>query len=216
MRAVTWRAGLGEFSDCLVIGLVVAVASIPVVTAAPAVVAGCRAIGRTRSGVGSPLWTTFWADFRAVLRGGLAFGVGCLAAGVLLAVDLEVAGELPGAGLLRPVLGVLAAAAVVIAVRTCEVMARGGFTTGGSVTLGAATAAPRPAGSRREVAGAAAPAWRRSIATAARESASSPGLALLLLAAVGLSAVLVWMLPILALVVAGPLCLATVATGGSR
>ncbi|WIV55254.1 DUF624 domain-containing protein [Amycolatopsis nalaikhensis] len=186
MRAVTWRAGLGEFSDCLVVGLVVAVASIPVVTAAPAVVAGCRAIGRTRSGVGGPLWTTFWADFRAVLRGGLAFGLGCLAAGVLLAVDFEVAGELPGAGLLRPVLGVLGAAAVVIAVRTCQVVSSGELF------------------------------WRRALITAARATAAAPAQAALLAAAIGLSAVLVWMLPILALVVAGPLCLAAVATGGSR
>ncbi|WP_439379999.1 DUF624 domain-containing protein [Amycolatopsis lexingtonensis] len=186
MREATWRAGLGEFSDCLLAGLLVAVASVPVVTAAPALVAGCRAVDRSRRGVGGPLWTTFWADFREAARGGVVFGLGCLAAVVVLAVDLEVAGSLPGAGLLRPVLGVLAGAAVVVAVRTCE-----------SVSSGE-------------------PSWLRATLAAARRTAASPANAALLAGAVFLSAVLVWMLPILAFVVAGPLCLAAVATGGAR
>ncbi|NBH08210.1 DUF624 domain-containing protein [Amycolatopsis sp. SID8362] len=184
MREATWRAGLGEFSDCLLAGLLVAVASVPVVTAAPALVAGCRAVERARRGVGGPLWTTFWADFRSVFRGGVLFGLGCVAAVVVFAVDLEVAGSLPGAGLVRPVLGVLAGVAVVLAVRTCE------FVSSGALS------------------------WHRATLAAAREVAASPGSAALLAAAIGLSAVLVWMLPILAFIVAGPLCLAAVATGG--
>ncbi|RSD09535.1 DUF624 domain-containing protein [Amycolatopsis eburnea] len=258
MREATWRAGLGEFSDCLLAGLLVAVASVPVVTAAPALVAGCRAVDRSRRGVGGPLWTTFWADFRSVVRGGVLFGVGCVVAVVVFAVDLEVAGSLPGAGLVRPVLGVLAGAAVVAAARTCEVVATRGPGLGAvSPSVGVAVAAGHPgvaaagepgvvslaagaarrpgaaaaggpgeqaAGGAAGMAGAmgrpsagssgAATPWRRATLAAARETVASPGSAALLAAAVGLSAVLVWMLPILAFIVAGPLCLAAVATGG--
>ncbi|QKV72970.1 DUF624 domain-containing protein [Amycolatopsis sp. Hca4] len=181
-----WRAGLGDFSDCLLAGLLVALASVPVVTAAPAFVAGCRVLDRTRHGIGSPLWTTFWADFRSAARGGVGFGLGCLAAVVAFAVDLAVVAAMPGAGVLRPALWVLAVAGAVVAVRTCEVMATGG------------------------------PDWRRAVVTAARETAADPENGLLLAVAAGLAVLLVWMLPILALVVAGPLALAAVATGGRR
>ncbi|MEU4253180.1 DUF624 domain-containing protein [Amycolatopsis sp. NPDC026612] len=194
----TWRAGLGEFSDCLLAGLLVALASVPVVTAVPAFVAGCRVLDRVRHDLSRPLWTTFWADFREAARGGVPFGLGCLAAVVLFAVDLEVVASMPGAGVLRPALWLLAVAGVVVAVRTCEVVATGG-----------------PAGSEAP-ATAAGPAWRRALVLAARETAAAPGRGLLLAVAIGLSAVLVWMLPILAFVVAGPLALAAVATGGRR
>jgi uncharacterized membrane protein YesL len=182
----TWRAGLGEFSDTLLAGLLVALASVPVVTAAPALVAGCRILDRVRKDVGRPLWTTFWADFREAARGGVPFGLGCLAAVVLVAVDLEVVASMPGSGALRVVLWGLALAGAVVAVRTCEVVATGGL------------------------------AWRQAFVTAARETATAPANGLLLAVALGLAVLLVWMLPILALVVAGPLCLAAVATGGRR
>ncbi len=185
-RSTEWRTGLEEFSDCLLTGLLVALASVPVVTAAPAFAAGCRALDRTRRGIGRPLWSTFWADFRETARGGSLFALGCLAAVAVFAVDLEVAGSMPGAGVLGPALWVLAAVAAVVAVRTCAVVAAGE------------------------------PSWRRAVGTAARETAAAPGNALLLAGAAGLAVVLVWMLPILALVVAGPLALAAVATGGRR
>ncbi|RSM40523.1 DUF624 domain-containing protein [Amycolatopsis balhimycina DSM 5908] len=185
-RSPGWRTGLSDFSDCLLAGLLVALASVPVVTAAPAFVAGCRVLDRTRHDIGRPLWTTFWADFREAARGGVPFGLGCLAAVVLFAVDLEVVASMPGADVLRPALWLLAVAGVVVAVRTCEVVATGS----------------EP--------------WRRAIVTAARETAAARGHALLLAVAAGVAALLVWMLPILALVAAGPLCLAAVATGGRR
>ena len=185
-RSTEWRTGLGDFSDCLLAGLLVALASVPVVTAAPAFVAGCRVLDRTRRDIGSPLWTTFWADFREAARGGVLFGLGCLAAVVLFAVDLEVVASMPGAGVLKPALWLLAVAGVVVAVRACEVVATG------------------------------TPAWRRAVVTAARETAAAPARGLLLAVAAGLAVLLVWMLPILALVVAGPLALAAVATGGRR
>src|SRR5947209_19140100 len=97
-RSTEWRTGLGDFSDCLLAGLLVALASVPVVTAAPAFAAGCRVLDRTRHGVGSPLWTTFWADFRRDARGGLLFAVACLAGVVLFAVDLQIVGSMTAAG----------------------------------------------------------------------------------------------------------------------
>jgi uncharacterized membrane protein YesL len=181
-----WRTGLGDFSDCLLAGVLVALASVPVVTAGPALVAGCRTLDRTRRDVGGPLWTTFWADFREAARGGVAFGLGCVAAVVVFAVDLAVVASMPGSGVLKPVLWLLAVAGVVVAVRTCELVATGGA------------------------------AGRHAFVAAARETADGPKNALLLAAAVGIAVLLVWMLPILALVVAGPLALAAVATGGRR
>ncbi|WP_410632348.1 DUF624 domain-containing protein [Amycolatopsis sp. cmx-4-83] len=212
MREATWRGGLGEFSDCLLAGVLVALASVPVVTAAPALAAGCRAIERSGRGVGGPLWTTFWADFRAAARGGVVFGGLAVLAAVLFAVDLEVAGSLPGGRVLRPVLGVLAGVALVIAVRTCEVVA----TRDSAAVSPAMAGAPAPG-----EAGANGPAaarrgsvsWLRAGLAAARETLAAPGSAALLAGAILLSAVLVWMLPILAFVVPGPLCLAAVATG---
>lgn len=186
MIRTQWRTGLADFSDCLLTGLLVALASAPVVTAAPAFTAGCRVLDRTRHGIGRPLWTTFWADFRQAARGGVAFGLPVLAAAALFAVDLEVVRSMPGAGVLGPALWLLAGAAAVVAVRTCEVVARGEAS------------------------------WRRAVVTAVRETAAAPGNALLLAGAIGLAVVLVWMLPILALLVAGPLALAAVATGGPR
>lgn len=186
VRRVDWRAGLGDFSDCLLVGMLVALGSIPVVTAPPAFAAGCRAVDRARHGIARPLWTAFWADFRQSARGGVTFGAACGGAVALAAVDLEVARSIPGAGVLGPVLWVLAAVAVVVAVRTCEVVA------------------------------ASEPTWRRAVVAAARGTVGAPGKALLVAVAVALSAVLVWMLPVLALVVAGPLCLAAMATGARR
>ncbi|MEA5364966.1 hypothetical protein VA596_35910 [Amycolatopsis sp., V23-08] len=186
VRRVDWRSGLGDFSDCLLAGLLVALASVPVVTAPAGFVAGCRALDRARHGIVRPLWTTFWADFRQAARGGVPFGAVVVVAAVLVAVDLEVTRSMPGAGVLGPVLQVLAAVGAVIAVRTCEVVA--------ATEL----------------------AWRRAVVAAARETVGAPGKALLVAVAVALSAVLVWMLPVLVLVVAGPLCLAAVATGARR
>lgn len=186
MRTTQWRSSLEDFSDCLLTGLLVALASVPVVTAAPAFAAGCRALDRSRHGIGRPLWTTFWTDFRQSARGGVPFSLGCVAAVVVLAVDLQLVDAMAGAGALRIALWALAAVAVVVAVRTCEVVATGE------------------------------PSWRRAAVAAARGTAAAPGNALLLAGAVGLAVVLVWMLPILVFVVAGPAALAAVATGGRR
>ncbi|MDQ7804767.1 DUF624 domain-containing protein [Amycolatopsis sp. A133] len=257
-RSTGWRAGLGDFSDCLLAGLLVALASVPVVTAAPALTAGCRILDRARHDVGAPLWTTFWADFREAARGGVLFGLGCLAAVVVFAVDLEVVASMPAAGVLKPALWVLVVAGVVVAVRTCEVMATGSPAwrrAAGAAAREAAVVGPawrrefgaaareaavvgpawrrefgaaareaaaggpawrRAAGTAAREAAVVGPAWRPAFVAAARETAGSPGRSLLLAAAVGLAVLLVWMLPILALVVAGPLALAAVATGGRR
>ncbi|MDX3194350.1 hypothetical protein PV458_38655 [Streptomyces sp. MN03-5084-2B] len=203
-----WRTGLADFSDCLLAGVLVAFASVPVVTAAPAFVAGCRVLDRARHDVGRPLWTTFWADFRAVARGGVGFGLTCLAAVLLFAVDLEVVASMPGARVLRPALWALAVAGAVVAVRACELVA-----TGGPAAISSPAPSGNPAGGGA-VAGT--PVWRRAFAAAARETAAAPRNGLLLAAALGIAVLLVWMLPVLALVVAGPLALAAVATGGRR
>jgi len=120
IRANAWRDRLEEFSDCLLAGLLVALGSLPVVTAGPAFAAGCRAIRRNRDGISLPLWQAFTADFRALLRGGIPFSLTTLAAGFLVVVDLALV--VPGQAVLRPVLWLLAAVATVIVLRTCELV----------------------------------------------------------------------------------------------
>jgi uncharacterized membrane protein YesL len=184
-RPTSWRDGLGDFADCLLVGLLVALAALPVLTAAPAFAAGCRVADRTRRGVSRPLWTSFWADFRQAARGGVAFTAITVLVAALFALDLQVVGaSVPGAGVVQPVLGVLAALVTVVAVRTCEVVAV----------------------HRQD--------WRHAVRTAARVTVSAPESSVLLAAAVAVAGLLVWMQPLLACLVGGPLALAAVATGG--
>jgi hypothetical protein len=120
VRDSVWRDRLEEFSDCLLVGLLVALASLPLITAGPAFAAGCRAIQRNRDGISLPLWPAFTADFRALLRGGIPFTGVTLGAGFLVAIDLALV--VPGHAVVRPVLWLLATLATVIVLRTCELV----------------------------------------------------------------------------------------------
>src|SRR5438876_684741 len=89
--------------------------------------------------------------------------------------------------------GLLVALAAV-AVRTCELVATGGREAAASP--GGTARGPewrrRSAGDPAESRAAGGPAWRRAFVAAARESAAAPRKALLLTAALGLAALLVW------------------------
>ncbi|MFE9066671.1 hypothetical protein [Streptomyces violaceusniger] len=170
------------FADMLAIGLATAVASLPLVTAPVALAAACTVLrGAVREDRPATLGR-YVAELRAhrPLRSLLA-GATVLAALAFVGVDLMLGGAgLPGARSMSWALSALAAAALVVALRTA--------------------AAPDAARGRR-------PALRRA---AARSAADLPGRALLA-TAVALCVVLLWMLPLLAPLLPGPLALAITA-----
>lgn len=119
-----WRDRLTEFSDCLQLGLVVCVASIPVVTAGPAFAAGCLLVSRWRDGESPPMIPAFRDEFVRRLRGGIPFSAGVVALILLLSVDIAlVRAGLPGGRIFSVAFPVLLVALLVVALRTCSVVA---------------------------------------------------------------------------------------------
>ncbi len=180
------RRGLEEFAECLLVGLLIALASVPLFTAAPAFTAGCRVLRRSAEGSYRPLWTSFWTDFRRMARGGIGFTAVVLGLVILFAFELVLAPAVPGTKIVVPALGGLVAFTAVVALRTCAVIAE-----------------------REGI-------WRRAFLDAVRATVAWPFDGLLLAAAITVAGVLVWMQPVLVLVVGGPLALAAVATGPRR
>ncbi|MBP2327445.1 putative membrane protein YesL [Kibdelosporangium banguiense] len=118
-----WRDRLTEFSDCLQLGVLVCVAALPVVTAAPAFAAGCRVVHRWRDGDSPPMWQTFRAEFVRQLRGGIPFSISVAALTLMLSVDLALLGNgLPGKQFFAIALPVLLAALAIVTLRTCSVV----------------------------------------------------------------------------------------------
>lgn len=170
------------FSEVLVTGVIVFVLSLPLLTAVPALAAGSAHLGRHLEGRPDDL-RRLWADFRAaLLSGGWLVSLGTVA--LLGLLDFNV--NLAATGALpggRIVQVVSAAVAAVVAV----------------VVLRAVDAWADQ------------PRWRAALRVAAARSAADVGGSALLVAAVGLCAVIVWMLLPLLFVVPGLLCLAVVA-----
>jgi uncharacterized membrane protein YesL len=145
-RASRWREGLEDFSDCLVIGLLIALASIPVLTVGPALAAGCHALHRTRQGISLPVWPTFWRDFARQARGGVPFTALAIGVALLLAVDVAVVGpDMPGGRLIEVALWVAVVAVTVIGLRTCEVAVGEGWRRAVRTAARQTVAAPRSA-----------------------------------------------------------------------
>jgi uncharacterized membrane protein YesL len=118
-----WRERLTEFGDCLQVGMLVCLASLPVVTAGPAFAAGCAVVSRWRDGESPPMVPLFRGEFTRQLRGGVPFTIAAVAIGLLVSVDLALLGtELPGHGVLSAVLPFITAVLVVLALRTCSVV----------------------------------------------------------------------------------------------
>ncbi|NLT55183.1 MAG: hypothetical protein GXX79_11635 [Actinomycetales bacterium] len=111
------ESGLALFADCLVTGVMVALAGLPLVTAYPALVAGCAVL---RDGVRDrPVGPRRYAlRLRQVLRTGPAgWVVPPLVCGVLLVDAGAVAAGVPGSGALTVLLAGTASVAVVLALR---------------------------------------------------------------------------------------------------
>ncbi|MFC0105381.1 YesL family protein [Kibdelosporangium aridum] len=119
-----WRERLTEFSDCLQLGLLVCAASIPVVTVGPAFAAGCRVVSRWRDGESPPMFATFRDEFVRRLRGGVPFSAAVVVAILLLSVDLALVGAgVPGGQFFAVLFPVMLVALLVVALRTCSVVA---------------------------------------------------------------------------------------------
>ena len=118
-----WRERLTEFGDCLQVGMLVCVASLPVVTAAPAFAAGCAVVSRWRDGDYPPLVPLFRAEFRRQLRGGVPFTLLALLAGLVVVLDFAAmrAGA-PGSAVVSVILAFVVAFLAVVVVRTCAVV----------------------------------------------------------------------------------------------
>ncbi|MFF2728717.1 hypothetical protein ACFVS9_12535 [Streptomyces sp. NPDC058008] len=103
------------FSECLLTGVWIACAALPVVTFPAAFAAGTRHLRRHLAGEHGGL-REFAADARTAARGGWAVGVTVLAAGALLLLDLRaVRAGLPGGPFVGAV-GILAMIGLLVAV----------------------------------------------------------------------------------------------------
>lgn len=85
------------FGEVLMTGLLITLASLPIVTLPVALAAGIRHLRRYVLAEGSPL-SAFWLDVRRGLAGGIPVGLGASVMAAILAFDILVArsGALPG------------------------------------------------------------------------------------------------------------------------
>lgn len=181
MGAVVAGRGLALFAEVIVVALLVALCSLPVVTALPAFAAGARHIRRHAAGEEDGVMI-FARDLLTAVRGGWPWGVVTGGAGAAIVVNAtaDFMGAVPGGGIVRVLSLVVAAAGV--------------------VTLLRASAAWEPGA-----------AWSRLVPDAARAAvADLPG-TLLLALAVGLTVLIVWMFAPLAVLAPGLLLLGAVA-----
>ncbi|MCP2169378.1 hypothetical protein [Goodfellowiella coeruleoviolacea] len=185
-----WHDRTEELADCLLLGLLVVVAAVPVLTAPTAFAAACAVLADRRAGAGTSVAAAFrtalWNRLRTAPSAELGAGLGCALAALVLLADLTLlTTRLPGGPVLR-----LAVAAAVAA--------------GGALLLGVAARAGTDGTGWRAAGLAELAGWRER-----------PGRRLLLAAALVTAAVLVWTLPPLAAVISGPLALAATATTAS-
>ncbi|MFD7295753.1 hypothetical protein ACFV9W_20935 [Streptomyces sp. NPDC059897] len=101
------RVGFAVFAECLLTGVWIALASVPVVTAPAAFAAGARHLRRHVTQQGGD-WREFVADLRAAARRGWLVGLAAVAAWLAVWVDVRVArAGLPG-GQLAAAVGIFA------------------------------------------------------------------------------------------------------------
>ncbi|MGP4044413.1 hypothetical protein [Streptomyces sp. 2A115] len=95
-RGSVFTERFGLFAECLLTGVWIAIASLPVVTYPAAFAAGSRHLRRRTSHLEGG-WREFVADFRAALRGGWIAGVAGWAAALAVWVDVQaVRAGIPG------------------------------------------------------------------------------------------------------------------------
>lgn len=111
-------SAFGLLGEVLLIGVLVALVSVPVVTLPAGLAAGVRHLRRFLKAESSSIGA-FWADVRASLLGGIGVGVASLVLVLVLLLDLDLAnsGALPGGPLVGAV-GWLGLAALALALFT--------------------------------------------------------------------------------------------------
>jgi hypothetical protein len=132
------RSAFGLLGEVLLIGVLVAIVSLPVLTLPAGLAAGVRHLRRFLRAEDSALeW--FWRDVRASLVGGIGVGAASVVIAVVLALDIDLAssGLLPGGPLVGAV-GWAGLAALVLVLFTAA-----GNWTPGIGWLGALKAVPR-------------------------------------------------------------------------
>ncbi|WP_151482570.1 hypothetical protein [Streptomyces albicerus] len=102
-RESVFAERFGLFAECLLTGVWIAVASLPLVTYPAAFAAGSRHLRRRTAHMGGG-WREFVADFRAAVRGGWIAGLAGWAAALAVWVDVQaVRAGIPGGPLVGAV-----------------------------------------------------------------------------------------------------------------
>ncbi|MFF1697551.1 hypothetical protein ACFVXC_28700 [Streptomyces sp. NPDC058257] len=169
------------FADVLALGVVTALACLPLITAPAALSTACALVRDTRDD--KPVTARrYVALLRERLRpGDLVAGAVALAGALLFAADLALAGAgLPGARVFAVTAAVIGACAVIVGLRAC--------------------ARPESIGD-----------WRAAARAAAGDSARDVGGSALVLLALAASVLCAWMMLPLAFLVPGPLVMALTA-----
>jgi len=112
------KSAFGLLGEVLLIGILMAIVSLPVITIPAALAGGVRHLRRYLKAEDSGLeW--FWRDVRASLLGGVGIGAASVVLAAVLALDIDLAGSgvLPG-GPIVGVVGWLGLAALVLALFT--------------------------------------------------------------------------------------------------
>ncbi|KRE72194.1 hypothetical protein [Arthrobacter sp. Soil762] len=187
------------FSETLLAGLLVLVLSIPLVTIPAAFAAGIAHLERHLAGRDDSL-RGLWGTFRSALPGSWKLGLTTAGAAVVIVLNLLLAtvGQLPGSAVVLPATLIMAAAGVVLLLRTAAAWSdvhRSGVPW--SDVDGEESSAPRT--------------WSAALGTAKALSLRDWTGSLLLAAALFASVVFVWMLVALFVVVPGMLILASAA-----
>jgi hypothetical protein len=109
------KSAFGLLGEVLVLGVLIALVSLPIITLPAALAAGVRHLRRFLAAEDSGLaW--FWRDVRAGLLGGIAIGAASVVVALVLVLDIDLAGSgaLPG-GEVIAVVGWVGLAALVLA-----------------------------------------------------------------------------------------------------
>ncbi|GAB3172876.1 hypothetical protein GCM10027059_42960 [Myceligenerans halotolerans] len=215
-------------AECLLVGVYVLVASLPVVTVPAALAAGTAHLRRHLAGQGTEIGR-FVRDWWAAVRDLWVLGAAGLALAGTLALNVQVAasGLLPGGPAVRWLSLAVGVASAVVVVRVAGAWSMPDDDRGRAP----AASVPGVPGARSRAAGPT--AWpdddrgrapaqgdgpahhlrraRALVLLAARSTGADPAGSLLLVVAIGLCGVLVWMLTPLVAVVGGLLCLAVIA-----
>ncbi len=112
------KSAFGLLGEVLLVGILMAIVSLPVITIPAALAAGVRHLRRYLKAEDSGLaW--FWRDVRASLLGGVGIGAASVVLAAVLALDIDLAGSgvLPG-GPIVGVVGWVGLAALVLALFT--------------------------------------------------------------------------------------------------